>query len=173
MDGFTVRILEVNDVTLEYINWLNDYEVIKHSENQYRDFSIETQKDYVGKMLKKPDEKLYGIFNSFQKHIGNVALKNINLIHKRAEITYLIGLKEYWGKGIGTYAVAYICENARKHMGLRKIYAGCSEQNEGSKRVLMKCGFQIEGVRKKHLFYDGKWLDQIDFGLVFNNDLVK
>jgi RimJ/RimL family protein N-acetyltransferase len=47
-----------------------------------------------------------------------------------------------------------------------KLNASCADKNEGSKKVLLKNNFKIEGIKKKHLFYNNEWMDQIDFGLL-------
>lgn len=40
------------------------------------------------------------------------------------------------------------------------------ENNFGSVRILEKNGFVLEGKRLNHLFYDGKFHNQLDFGLI-------
>ena len=51
---------------------------------------------------------------------------------------------------------------------VKKIYAGCAELNEASIKVLKKNGFVLEGERKDHLYYNGKYMKQLDFGLISN-----
>ena len=160
-----LRILEEADVTQSYVNWFNDEEVIKFSDNQYKSFSLEEQKSYVREMKKNESVKLYGIFDSQQKHIGNVVLSGIGSIHNRAEITFVVGERDYWGKGVATNAVSKICNLAKTKFYLNKVSADCAHLNEGSKSVLLKNGFKLEGIRKKHLYYGGVWMDQLDFGL--------
>jgi len=161
----SLRILKVEDVSQEYVNWFNEKSIIEYSDNQYRTFSFETQVDYVRSKTLDINSQLYGIF-VHSNHIGNIVLDKIDFNHKRAEITYVVGNKDYWGKGIATLAIEKIIKISREEFQLKKLSASCADKNEGSKRVLLKNGFKIEGVRKKHLFFNEKWFDQVDFGLL-------
>ena len=38
----------------------------------------------------------------------------IDKIHRRAEISYVIGAKDYWGKGVATQAIAQVIMLAKK-----------------------------------------------------------
>ena len=59
----------------------------------------------------------------------------------KPEVTYWLG-KEYWGKGIATWALT---EFLAHHNKTRPIYARVAKENLGSRRVLEKCGFAIIG----------------------------
>jgi RimJ/RimL family protein N-acetyltransferase len=59
----------------------------------------------------------------------------------RPEVTYWLG-KEYWGKGIATWALK---EFLAHHNPTRPIYARAAKDNLGSRRVLEKCGFKAIG----------------------------
>ena len=160
-----IRILKPNDVTENYVKWFQDKDVIKYSENQYKTFSLKSQITYVEDCLKDKTMRLYGIFEQ-KTHIGNIVLNDINFIHKRAELTYVIGEKKFWGKGITKWAIAEIIKIARNEFKLKKLYAGTANNNEASKKVLEFNGFILEGVRKKHLYFNKKYEDQLDYGLL-------
>ncbi len=59
------------------------------------------------------------------------------------EVGYWIG-KEYWGKGIGTKALAEFLG----YVKTRPLYAHVAKHNVASLRVLQKCGFRISGEDK-------------------------
>ena len=160
-----IRVLKPNEVTENYVKWFLDKNVTKYSENQYREFSFETQVAYVDNCLKNESISLYGIFEN-KRHIGNVTLDNINFIHKRAELTYIIGERDFWGKGIAKRAITEIIKIARQEFKLNKLYAGTAINNIASKKVLEFNGFILEGVRKKHLYLNNKYQDQLDYGLI-------
>ncbi len=160
-----IRILKPEDVSQSYVNWMEDQEIIKYSDNQYREFSLDKQIAYVEKCYLSKNIDLYGIFIN-SKHIGNILLNDLLSNHKRAEITYLIGNKNYWGKGIGYKAVSEVINKAKNNYDLNKIYAGVAKNNLASRRILEKNNFKLEGTRKKHLFYNNSFFDQLDFGLL-------
>lgn len=76
----------------------------------------------------------------------------------RAEVGYWLA-KPYWNRGIMTAVVNRLCEFAFKEFKLLKITAQVFESNEGSSKVLERCGFKLEGVLQKHQLKDGKLLN--------------
>ncbi len=162
--GLSIRLLEINDVSEQYVEWFSNKKVVRYSDNQYRSFTLSGQKEYVLNCINSDEKQLYGIFYDL-KHIGNIELSNINYLHKRAEISYIIGQTEYWGKGAASDALSQIISLAREQYGLKKLYAGLADGNYASQRVLEKNKFVLEGRRLNHLFYHGAWLDQLDYGL--------
>lgn len=160
-----IRILKPIDVSEKYVDWFSNKEIVRYSDNQYRSFSIKGQRLYVENCLKNKEIRLYGIFIE-EIHIGNIVLNGIGSIHKRAEITYVIGEQKYWGKGITTKAISTIINISRAEYNLNKLFAGIAEKNIGSKKVLEKNGFNLEGIRKKHLYYNNDFQDQLDYGLI-------
>ena len=160
-----IRILELVDVEESYVNWFSNADIVKYSINQYQPFTLEGQKSYVQDCLENDDVDLYGIFEG-EKHIGNLNISGLSSVHKRAKLTYVIGEKSYWGKGIASFAIAEIIQRATTLYNLNKLYAACADNNIGSKKVLERNGFKLEGIRKKHLFFNNEWFDQLDFGLI-------
>jgi len=159
-----LRILKPEDVSEQYLAWNKDEDIVRYSDNQYRNFTLDGQKDYVKACLYNRDIDLYGIFSG-NTHIGNITISGIESIHKRGEITYVIGDKNYWNKGIASFAVSNMIMKAKSYR-LHKLFAGLAHQNIGSKVVLEKNGFILEGVRRSHLYYNNTFYDQLDYGLL-------
>ena len=160
-----LRPLKVEDVSENYVSWFSDEDVTKYSDNQYYEFSLKGQISYVQECLSNKDIMLFGIFAD-GKHIGNIVLKGKLSVHKRAEITYFIGEKSYWGKGIGRKAVSKIIQIAKLELKLNKLFAGVAKNNKGSRKIWELNNFVLEGIRKKHLFYNNNFEDQYDYGLI-------
>ena len=161
-----IRTLKLDDVSEDYVSWFNDKDVIRYSDNQYKVFSLDGQRDYVKNCLNDKNILLFGIFVD-NKHIGNIILNGIISVHKRAEVSYVIGNKYYWGKGIGKSAVAKVISLAKNDLKLNKLFAGVAKNNFVSRKILENNGFILEGIRKNHLFYNKIFEDQYDYGLVF------
>ena len=164
----TIKILRKEDVTNVYLDWYKSKEVVRFSDNQYRNFSLNQQINYVNDCLTNQDIELYGIFDT-TKHIGNICISGLKSFHSRAEISYVIGDMSYWGKGIASKAVKLIINVSIEKYSLNKLFAGTSSLNIGSQKVLTNSGFSLEGVRKDHLFYNNQWQDQFDYGLLLKN----
>ena len=156
------------NISNKYQNWMNDFEVHKYTEQKYIKHSLADIRNFVREKNKSKNEFLYGIFlkkNNLNIHIGNIKLGPINFIHKYAEISYFIGEKELWGKGYTTLAIKEIIKIAKKK-GIKKLKAGLYEMNIGSKKVLMKNGFKIEGKFKSEIIYKGKRFISYWFGKI-------
>ena len=75
----------------------------------------------------------------------------------KPEVTYWLG-KEYWGKGIATWALAEFLTQYNK---TRPIYARVAKDNLGSRRVLEKCGFTIIGESKGFANARGQEIEEL------------
>lgn len=162
--GGHLRIIEEQDVTEAYVDWLNDYEIVKFTEQRFYDHTYSGVCDFVRAKAESKVDLLFGIF-VWDRHIGNVKLGPIKWEHKSAEISYFVGEKSYWGKGLGTQAVGAAVQYGFKTIGLEKINAGYYAPNVGSACVLKKIGFTVEGVRHSDVFFEGERVDNILVGL--------
>jgi RimJ/RimL family protein N-acetyltransferase len=75
----------------------------------------------------------------------------------KPEVTYWLG-KEYWGKGIATWALKEFLAN---HNPTRPIYARVAKDNLGSRRVLEKCDFIIIGESKGFANARGQEIEEL------------
>ena len=163
-----LKLIKLSNITKSYVKWMNDYEVVKYTEQKLKKHTLANVKKFVKEKIYSPTEFLYGIFiyNKKKIHIGNLKIGPINKIHQTAEISYLIGEKRYWKAGIGSQAVKKAIEISKKKYKLKKLIAGCYDVNKGSIKVLKKNKFKKEGLLKFNVFFENKRIDQIIFGLV-------
>tara|TARA_B100000953_G_C17933844_1_gene394724 strand:+ start:392 stop:907 length:516 start_codon:yes stop_codon:yes gene_type:complete len=164
-----LKELDVTNVSQNYCNWLNDYEVTKFTEQKYFKHNLNSVKKFVKNKKMSKNEYLYGIFiykNNKKVHIGNIKIGPINFRHKYTEISYFIGNRHFWGLGIGTLAIKKILLICKRRFKLKKIVAGCYENNLGSIKILKKNNFKKEATLKKHIIFEKKRIDQYIFGKV-------
>ena len=105
------------DISNKYLNWMNDLEVHKYTEQRYIKHSLVNIRKFVREKNKSKNEFLYGIFlkkKNLKIHIGNIKLGPINFTHKTGEISYFIGEKKFWGKGYAALAIKKINIIAKK-----------------------------------------------------------
>lgn len=88
-----------------------------------------------------------------------------DVYRKSAELGYWLA-EEYWGGGVMTRAVAQICKEAFERFDIVRIYAEPFACNSGSRRVLEKTGFTLEGVMKQGVFKNGQMLDYCMYALM-------
>lgn len=160
-----LRTLTQSDVNEKYVSWLNDYEIVKYTEQKYFNHSFLSESDYVRQKNNSNNELLLGIFFN-NDHIGNVKLGPIRWEHMAADVSYFIGDKNYWGRGIATKCVNSVVKYGIEFLFLKRIGAGYYELNIGSEKVLKKCGFNFEGRRISDVKFEGKRIDSILVGYV-------
>lgn len=100
------------------------------------------------------------------KAVGSIGVfKKDDVYCKSGEIGYWLG-EEYWGKGIVTEAIKQICEIAFDKFDLVRIFAEPYAHNTGSRKVLEKAGFELEGIMKKGVYKNGEIHDYCMYSLI-------
>lgn len=165
-----LKIIQTEDVSQKYVDWFNNGDVVKFSNNQFRKFTLQGQIDYVASCLKDSNKVLYGIFDD-ELHVGNICLEGLKSISRKAELTIVIGEKLYQNKGVGTLAVSEVIKLAKFEHRLHKIFCGVAEDNIGSGKIFKKNNFVFEGKRIDHIFFNGRFYNQLDYGFIIDLNL--
>lgn len=162
-----LREVCINDVNQNYHRWINDPDVNQYLESRFAPCSIRQLEGYVRKFEDAVDILFLAIvLKKKHQHIGNIKMGPINWFHRFADIGVLIGERDCWGKGYASEAIALLTSHAFNTLNLHKLTAGCYATNKGSLKAFEKVGFAVEGIRKQHCFYKGKYVDGILLGLV-------
>lgn len=158
-----LRIFQVSDITVEYVNALNSEEVIGLTESRYRKWDLDEVKKYVEEKSNISWESvLIGIFvKKGEKHIGNIRLHSFSKFNKRVEMGILIWDKKEWGKGYATEALEKLIHYIFNQLRLHKICAEYYSVNKGSEKIFKKLKFKKEGVFKDHFIVNGKYINAI------------
>lgn len=85
---------------------------------------------------------------------GAVALMGIVPAFGIADIGYLVA-PDYWGNGYATAAVSLLVDHGFSDRGLRTVRASVVPENEASRRVLEKVGFERERDASEQAVADG------------------
>jgi RimJ/RimL family protein N-acetyltransferase len=161
-----LRRLTEDDVSEEYVKWMNDPDINQYLESRFNVQTIDSTKAFIRSVTNEKNYQ-FGIFvKGTSRHIGNIKIGNINPYHKYADVGFLIGEKDFWGKGIATEAIKLITDYAFTVLGLHKLWGGAYAPNVGSQKAFLKNGYQIEGCKKSHCMCDGKYVDSFIFGIV-------
>jgi len=160
-----LREVRTSDVTERYYRWMNDPEVGQYLETRFFPHSHEKIESYIREMGADPNNVFLAIvLKNGDLHIGNIKIGPINWFHRFADISLIIGDKTYWGKGYGTEAIGLVVFYAFNTLNLHKITAGIYANNVGSIKAFKKAGFIEEGLRKKHRFCEGEYVDEVLLG---------
>lgn len=100
--------------------------------------------------------------------IGTVGFHNMRELHKRAEIGYEIH-PDYWRKGYASEAIREALSFGFQELDLNRIGAIVFKENKASSNLLMKLGFEEEGVLKEYMYQNGKPHDTYVYSILKNS----
>ncbi len=155
-----LKILSEEDVSPVYVDWLNNYEVVKYTEQRHLNHTLKSVAKFVSEKYHSESEFLFGIYYN-NNHVGNIKIGPINFFHKHSEISFFIGDKHCWGKGIITTAIGSIVNIAFNILDVERLTASTYEDNKASMNALLKNEFVTEGRRIKHMILEGERTDII------------
>jgi ribosomal-protein-alanine N-acetyltransferase len=82
----------------------------------------------------------------------------------------------YWldsavaGRGMGSLAVALVCDHAFGPVGLHRLQADIRPENGPSRRLVERLGFRQEGMFRSYLDIDGDWRDHLAYALLADDE---
>lgn len=141
------------------VEWLNDPEVMRYSEQRHKTHTIKTQAEYLGS-FQWPNIHKYIL--SEGALLGSITA-HVDPHNGVADVGILIGDKYRWGNGYGLEAWSAFCDYLLS-LGLRKIEAGCMAHNRGMTNICFRYGMKEEGRRSDHFMLNNKPSDMILFG---------
>ena len=167
-DDVGLRNLVESDAEGNYVNWFNDSEVCKYnSHHRFPMTKLEVQ-EYIRNANTNNRNMVFAVIEKKNNtHIGNISLQQINYIDRNAEIAFLFGEKDFWGKGFATSAAKLLIHHAFMELGMNRIYFGTSEENKGMQKVGEHLGFMRIGVNREALYKNGRFLN------IYLYDLLK
>ena len=98
--------------------------------------------------------------------LGIATLTDIDWKNRRATHGIKLAKKENRSKGIGTDTVMAIMRYAFDELGLMRLDGSWFEENIASKNMYTKCGWVVEGVRRKYIYKNGQWRDLSIVGIL-------
>ena len=122
--------------------------------------------DYITAMLCADKSAVFAYAICLEdRAVGSIgAFRQSNIHFRTAELGYYLA-REYWGRGIVTEAVRQLCERVFAQTDILRIYAEPFSDNVGSRRVLEKAGFQLEGILRRNACKNGRVLDMALYAL--------
>jgi RimJ/RimL family protein N-acetyltransferase len=139
-------------VSARYIDWLNDPDVVRYSEQRHRLHTREACLAYV-RSFDQLRAHLWAILESGD-HIGNISAHR-NEPNATADVGILIGVRERHGHGLGCEAWCAVCDWLLA-TGIRKITAGTMAANGAMLRVFAKAGMIEEARLRQQVLLDDR-----------------
>ena len=169
LDGENIYLkpLEINDIEGNYLKWLNDEDVVKYNSHGKFPLNTDRLRGYITSAKDSKDSIILAIiFKKEDIHVGNISLQSINWIDRKAEISFVLGEKSFWDKGIMFEAGTLLIKHAFKNLNLHRIYCGTSSQNIGMQKLASKLGMIKEGERKESIYNNGKFYSIFEYGIL-------
>ena len=142
-----------------YLRWFADREVTRYLMVRYPT-SPKKQDEWLEQMAASSDDVLWAMVRASDGGlIGNLGLHQIVWRHQRAELGYVIGERDQWGKGFATEAVALATSYAFLELALQKVWASVIAPNEASRRALERNGYRQCAVFRRDRYVEGRWHD--------------
>ncbi|MBM9589064.1 GNAT family N-acetyltransferase [Leptospira sp. 201903075] len=168
-----LRALAESDLGGNYQFWLNDEEIVRYNSHGRFTYSLDQLKSYItSSIISNTTLVLAVVAKDSDTHVGNISLNAINWIDRNAEIAFLLGEKNYWGKGIMEEAGQLLIEHGFKTLNLHRIHCGTSSENQGMQKLALKLGMKEEGIRKEAIFKMGKYFDIFEYGMINPNEIL-
>ena len=159
-----------NEITDQYISWLNDKDVCKYNSHGDDLYTREKALIFLESLRNDECRKVYAVYALPNRvHIGNISLQQIDIKNRSAEVALLFGEKAFWGQGYATEALEKMIFLARK-LKLHRLYFGTHIDNVAMQKVGIKCGFRQEGVLRDAQLKNMRYNDVIIFGLLVEDD---
>lgn len=141
--------------------WMNDVDAAR-LDLAYRPTDWMAFKTWMDELPRTNTQILFAIRKLFESQIiGFVIFKNIQFVHRSAEIGLRIGAETERGKGHGKRALALALNYAWNHLNLHRVSLTVFAHNARAIAAYRAVGFEEEGRLKDAAFIDGEWVDVI------------
>lgn len=175
MDAIEVPVIETERLYLRQLTEADIpfiFELFSREETNlhdtYEPIRTEAEARELYEQYIKPSLTLFrlGMFlKSTDQAIGTLGLYGVDKCHKRAILGYDL-LREHWGKGYATEAVASLIDYSFNELNLNRIHASADIDNKRSLAVLERLGFTREGVMRQKDFYKGAFHDDVVYSML-------
>jgi [ribosomal protein S5]-alanine N-acetyltransferase len=160
-----LRQLSIDDVSEEYVGWLNDPETVRFLEIRHSlPISRTDVIDFV-KNCHASHRPHWGIFVD-NEHKGNISCSGYSGEYRWAHISNLIGDEDFRKTNLCKLALGsaidYLFDSCKMH----KIQAGTYSEHFAGITLLTNLGFKKEGTLRESVIFEGQFLDSLRFGIL-------
>ncbi len=162
-----IRPLSKEDLIYK-INWYNDPRVNKHLhyENPFTySGTLEWFENIKNDKTRFENVIEYKVDDEYIP-VGIIGLFSIDYKNKKAGIYITIGNINFQRKGIAYNAMIDFMKYSFKEFHLQKIYLYTDVENVVAQRLYEKIGFVKEGFLRRELFYKGRYIDRLYYGML-------
>ena len=164
-DKYFIRNYRKDDID-SLLKYADNYSIAKFLRDSFpHPYTRQDAENWITFVTTDPNNFSYAIAND-EELIGSIgAILNQDVNRFTAEIGYWIG-EPFWNKGITTKAVKTFCNYIFTEHSFNHLTASIFAGNDASMQVVKKAGFKLEGILRKNVFKENKFLDQYIYGLL-------
>jgi RimJ/RimL family protein N-acetyltransferase len=169
LDGerVSLRGIRLGDCTDRYVAWLNDPDVNRYLETRWSVQDLDTVRQFVLDVHASGASTMLAIIDLADgRHVGNLKVGPVVAAHAYADVSYFIGEREAWGRGLAPDAIRVATAGAFERLGLHRLQAGVYEHNVASCRALERAGYTLDGRLRRQLHGPDGWEDHLWYGIL-------
>jgi diamine N-acetyltransferase len=155
-----LRPSEREDIPL-FVAWLNDAETASYLSLR-APLSMPIEERWFERMLETQGKDAYHFVIcslADDRPIGTIGLFEIDATNGSAGVGISIGVRELWGRGLGTDAMNALLDFGFGELRLERIWLDVYEHNPRGRRAYEKAGFVVEGVKRHGIYRRGRYID--------------
>ena len=150
----------------QLVKWSSDPE-IRALTAETEPLTRETAPGYLRAIRKDTNRIWYMIVDrQTGKPIGECGLLRLFWPWKTADLTMIIGEKEYWGRGFADEAMGLLLKFSFADLGLHRLAVGVLETNDRALKFYMRHGFREEGRQRDGYLAGGRYRDFLMLSLL-------
>ncbi len=153
----------VEDITDEYVAWLNDPEVVKYSNQRFVSHTLESCRRYYQGFAGSAN-----LFVSVRSKADGTAIGTMTAYvsphHQTVDIGIMIGCRSVWGTGMGQDAWNTLLNWFIGERRVRKVTAGTMRCNAPMVKLMERSAMTLEAIRPQQELLDGVPQDMLYFG---------
>jgi RimJ/RimL family protein N-acetyltransferase len=162
-EKITLRPVDNGDIDA-IMEWWNTYETRRYLLN-YIPHSRSQEEEWIKHTILAANEKTDFTFaiigNEGGKFLGTCSLMQIDWIYRAAAAGIAIHNPANHGLGYGSDALLSLLKFGFGSLNLHRVELGVFEFNPRAKHVYVKIGFTETGRKRKHVFFEGTYYDEI------------
>lgn len=158
--GEQIKLRHIKEEDKEmYHQWINDRDLVHYNATFYP-ISSSDHNDWFNCINTKEDGVIFSIVTKDNDSlIGSCSLRNINTVHRNAELQIRIGESTARGNGHGTESVSLLLSYAFEDLNLERVYLHVFASNDRAIKSYIKAGLVEDGNLRKAAFINGAYVD--------------
>ena len=105
---------------------------------------------------------------STREFVGTIGLNNLQTWNKKCEVGYDLH-PDFWGNGYISEALEVVLSYCFDKLSFSRVGAVTFPENEASWKLLLKAGFEKEGLLRNYLYQGGQNHDAFMFSMIRSN----